>query len=170
MAEFWDILDGDRNFTGRVYERKIGLNELDLPSGDYHVVVEVWTVCGGKVLLSQRHEDKHFPLMWECTGGSSVAGEESSVGAARELAEETGIVADPDKLVLLETVKRTMAFHDIYLYKVDLPFPQVVCQEGETVDIRWCSPDEARAMIADGLLVKSVADMFERHFDALFTD
>jgi len=170
MAEFWDILDGDRRLTGRVHERGIDLKTLDMKDGDYHLVVEIWTVCGGKVLLSQRHEKKHFPLLWECTGGSVVAGEDSVVGASRELAEETGIFAEPDKFVLIETEKKVMAFHDVYLYKADLPYPRVTCQDGETVDIRWCSPGEVREMIAGNLLVPSIADMFERLFSVLFAN
>ncbi|QKW23882.1 NUDIX hydrolase [Kitasatospora sp. NA04385] len=45
----------------------------------------------GRVLLVRRNPDDHFGGLWEIPGGSLDPGEEPSAGAARELAEETGL-------------------------------------------------------------------------------
>ena len=42
----------------------------------------------GELLLTKRHREKPFGGLWECTGGSVVAGENSLSGAKRELQEE----------------------------------------------------------------------------------
>ncbi|WP_033215485.1 NUDIX hydrolase [Kitasatospora phosalacinea] len=45
----------------------------------------------GRVLLVRRNPDDHFGGLWEIPGGSLEPGEEPPAGAARELAEETGL-------------------------------------------------------------------------------
>ena len=71
--EFWDLYNDKREKTGRIHERGKAL-----PEGYYHLCVSVWLVNRkGEFLLSQRHPDKEYPLCWECTGGSVLAGESS---------------------------------------------------------------------------------------------
>ena len=43
-----------------------------------------------EILISKRAEHKKYPLMWECNGGSIVAGETSLEGILREIKEELG--------------------------------------------------------------------------------
>ena len=82
--------------------------------GEYHIVVEVWTVNNdGEILLTLRHPDKkEYPNFLENTGGSTVAGETSREGAVRELFEETGIVAAENELFYLGTNIGKAAFID----------------------------------------------------------
>lgn len=93
MSEFWDIYDKDRKLTGRTVER-------GKPMGrdEYHIVVNVWIRNSkGQWLISKRTANKHFPLLWEPTGGSAVAGESSFDAALRETREELGVELDPEK-------------------------------------------------------------------------
>lgn len=39
-------------------------------------------------LISKRHEDKPHPNLWECPGGSVLAGEDNLQDALREVSEE----------------------------------------------------------------------------------
>ena len=88
MAELWDLYDSSRKKTGVAVERG-----QTIPEGSYHLVVSVWIMNSkGEFLLSQRHPDKPYPLYWECTGGSVLAGESSLEGPVREVREELGQV------------------------------------------------------------------------------
>ena len=90
MAEYWDVYDENRNKTGALHRRGDPLGPQE-----YHLVVEFWTLDGqGRVLLTRRDLRKHFGGLWECTGGSALAGEDSRTAVRRELREETGRVAD----------------------------------------------------------------------------
>lgn len=91
--EEWDLYDAQGSRTGQ----KIKRGE-PIPPGSYHRVVSVWLVNGKtEVLLSQRHPEKSYPLLWECTGGCVIAGETSLEGAVREVREELGICLEPKR-------------------------------------------------------------------------
>ena len=90
MAEYWDIYDENRNKTGALHRRGDPLGP-----GERHLGVEIWTLDGqGRVLLTRRDLRKHFGGLWECTGGSALAGEDSRTAVRRELREETGATAE----------------------------------------------------------------------------
>ena len=98
--EIWDIYDGSRRKTGRTAVRGERLGE-----GEFHLVVHVWIVNGkGEYLITKRSPNKPFPGMWECTGGSALAGEDSLGAALRETKEETGITLNA------RTILRTYGF------------------------------------------------------------
>ncbi|WP_083787583.1 NUDIX domain-containing protein [Holdemania filiformis] len=44
-----------------------------------------------ELLLTQRHPDKLYGLVWEMNGGPVLAGEINRKGACRELREEAGL-------------------------------------------------------------------------------
>jgi 8-oxo-dGTP diphosphatase len=70
--ELWDVYDSGRNLKGRTHRRGD-----PLPAGDYHLVAHVWLRNGrGEFLITRRAPSKGYPGMWECTGGSVVAGDE----------------------------------------------------------------------------------------------
>ena len=116
MAELWDLYDENRQFVGEVHER--GKN---LPENRYHIVVDIWTINReGKVLLDQRHPDKHFGLQWECTGGSVLKGEDSITGAVREIGEELGIHLKPSQLKQIHSVRVQDRFVDTYVNITDV--------------------------------------------------
>ena len=84
MKELWDLYGADRAPLGRAHVRGEAL-----PEGCFHLVVHVWIRNSrGQYLISQRAAGRSaFPLMWETTGGSVLAGEDSLAGALREARE-----------------------------------------------------------------------------------
>lgn len=106
----------------------------------------------GKWLISKRTPNKNYPLLWECTGGSVVAGEESLSGALREVREELGIELDVRKGYLYKSIKREIYndFCDVWSFECDRDINDVVLQEGETCDAMWASGDKILEMIQSG--------------------
>ncbi len=142
MAEYWDLYDADRNKTNLIHNRA-----NPIPSNLYHLVVSVWIRnVDGKYLLSQRHPDKEYPLLWECTGGSALSGENSLQAAIREVKEELGISLNPKMGQLIYQVRRnrTQDFYDVWLFelKTELRLSACVLQETEVIDIKWASKEQ----------------------------
>ncbi|MFE3638161.1 NUDIX domain-containing protein [Streptomyces sp. NPDC059168] len=69
------------------------------PTIDTHVILR----DGEKILLSQRGGPYGY-RRWHLPSGKLDQGETLTAGAARELFEETGVHADPDRLRLLHVV------------------------------------------------------------------
>lgn len=66
-----------------------------MEDGEYHLSVHVWLLNhNGEFLLIKRSPNKGYPNMWESTGGSAIAGDDSLSAAIREVKEETGLTAD----------------------------------------------------------------------------
>lgn len=147
--ELWDIYDSNRKPTGRTIRR----SEV-LEAGEYHLCVHAWiTAPDGRFLITQRARDKGYGGMWECTGGSALAGEDSLAAVLREISEETGLSAAPESGRLLMTLKREHDFCDVWLFRLDFSLEDIVLQEGETCDARLVAFDELAGMKAGGTLV-----------------
>ena len=147
--ELWDVYDENRNPTGRLHRRGDFLGE-----GEYHLVVHVWLMnSAGEFLLTKRTPNKGFPNMWESTGGSAVAGDDSLAAALREVKEETGLTADPECGKCLFSLKRADNFLDVWLFKQDFDLDNVILQEGETCDKMYASADKIKEMEREGLFV-----------------
>lgn len=154
--EYWDLVDENRNRIGRTH-----LRGVDLPPGDYHIVVEIFTInADGRLLLTQRDPVKSYPLLWEITGGSITAGESSAEGAARELEEETGLVAAPHQLKKIGETKYGHYFRDSYIWRsAELIDPATMkLQPGEVCDAQFVTFEELRKMDGMGLTVPSVRE------------
>ncbi len=173
MAEYWDLYDLHGNLTDEKYIRD---SDAPFPQNRYHIVVEIYTVWQGKLLLTKRDERKPFGGLWEYTGGSVTAGEDSRTGAARELEEETGIVRDPSEFIPLSSFLR-VAGRGRHLWRMDAyllilpedePCPKVVYQEGETVDHLWLKRDVAGAFIDSPAFVGHVARRYHIVEDSLW--
>lgn len=133
--ELWDLYDKERKKTGKTLERG-----MPIPKGYYHLCVSVWIVNSkGEFLLSQRHPDKKYPLLWECTGGSVLAGEDSLEGALREVKEELGIVLEPkDGKVIYQTRREDIQdFYDAWLFHHDAEIEDLQLQETEVIGAKW---------------------------------
>ena len=148
--ELWDVLDENRVPTGRLAVRGEGLNP-----GEYHLVCDIWVMNSrGEYLLSKRSPNKHFPLMWEPTGGSAVAGEDSYTTAIRETEEEIGLNLEGCEghcLFSLRRDKRAVpSFKDVWLFFAEADTMELKLQEEEVCEARWVSEATLREMISQG--------------------
>lgn len=158
--ELWDVYDSNRNLAGRTHRRADPLR-----NGDYHLVVHIWLQNSrGEFLITKRAPDKGFPNMWECTGGSAVAGDDSLKAAIREVKEETGLNAKPENGSCVFSITREDNICDVWLFRQDFDINDVVLQENETVDAKYASKDEIRRMIKTGEFIAFhyIEDLFER--------
>ena len=143
--EYWDLYDFDKQPLGRTHRRG-----EPLPEGTCHLGADIWIVNSrGEILLTLRAPEKHdLPNEWENTCGSVLAGETALEGALRELREETGIVAAPEELMLLNERRVGNCFHHSYLLRRDVPVEALTLQPGETVAARWVTLPELEALVA----------------------
>ena len=153
MSELWDIYDINRNSTGRTVERG-----KPMKSGEYHIVVNVWIRNSkGEWLISKRTPNKHFPLLWEPTGGSAVSGESSFDAAIRETREELGVELAPEKGKLfasaMRQAKKFPDFLDVWVFEHDCSIDSVVLQPGETCGAMWATTNEIKELVKSGKFV-----------------
>lgn len=144
MEEFWDLFDENRCPLDRRHKRG-----NPMPEGCYHLVVSIWVRSEkGMYLMSQRHQNKNYGGLWECTGGCVNAGETSLEGAVREVEEEVRIVLDPMNGKLIRSARREAHhdFYDVYLFEWKGPLPVIRIQEEEVIQAKWMSPSEIRSL------------------------
>lgn len=165
MPEYWDIYDKDRRKTGRFQER----GKPPASPEDYHLVVEIWLRNSkGEVLLTKRHPEKHYGGLWECTGGSVLAGEESLAAAMREVKEEIGVDlthGNPGVLLASLSIRREVpgqysAHYDVYLFERDIPLESLTFQPEEVADAKWVTEETLRQMEEAGELAPFKAQPF----------
>lgn len=148
-GEMWDVLDEDRNPTGRLHRR----GDFLAP-GEYHLVVHVWMKNRrGQYLMTKRSPNKGFPNMWETTGGSALAGDDSMTAALREVREETGLTLLPENGTCVFSVKEEDDFCDVWLFHQDFSLADVVLLEGETCDVKYADREEILQMRQRGQMV-----------------
>lgn len=144
-GEMWDVYDSDRRPTGRHHRR----GDILAP-GDHHIVVHVWMRNSkGEYLITKRSPNKGFPNMWETTGGSALAGDDSLAAALREVKEETGLSLDPSRGRMIHTYRGSDYFVDVWLFEQDFDLDDVVLLEGETCDRTYASEDEIKRLIRE---------------------
>ena len=147
--ELWDVYDENRKLTGRIHRR----GDL-MPKGDYHLVVHIWMQNSkGQFLLTKRTPNKGYPNMWESTGGSAIAGDDSLTAALREVREETGLTLLPENGRCALQLFRDDNFCDIWLFRQDFDLKDVVLLPGETCDAMYADAESIRQMYRQGLLV-----------------
>ena len=141
--EYWDLYNNKREKLNKIHSRMEKLNE-----GEYHIVVNIWIKNDqNEIILTQRHQEKDFPLKWECTGGSVIAGEDSITGALREVEEEIGLKLKKENGELICSVKRENDFKDIYLFKETINIEEAKLQDKEVIDIKWVTKEELTKMV-----------------------
>jgi len=154
--EIWDVYDSGRNLTGRTHRRI----DYPMPKGFYHLVIFAWLRNSkGEILISKRAPNKGYPNLWESTGGSAVAGDDSMAAAVREVKEELGLDADPEKGKLILSDISEDAFFDVWLFDQDFDINDVVLQENETVDAKYATLDEIEGMIKNGEFINVFHDL-----------
>ena len=148
-GELWDVYDKDRNLTGRTHVRGD-----DLLPEDYHLVVHVWIRNSrGQFLMTRRSPNKGYPLLWEATGGSALAGDDSLTAAIREVKEETGLTLAAENGKIVHQYSGPDHHVDVGLFELDVDLEKVTLQEGETCDKRLSTPAEILNGLADGTIV-----------------
>lgn len=169
--EIWDAYDKDGNKLGFDHFR-----DEPIPGGVYHIVVEIYTITEkNEVLITQRHQNKPWPLKWEITGGSILKGETPEQGAIRELKEETGIeVAESDlNFVYSYIYKNVPSIYKCFVVFIDKEKTTIQLQEGETIDYRYLSYNEFKEFIKTDDYVDWVRERFFVHkkiFDSIITN
>lgn len=162
--EYWDAVD--------VHGEKLGsllIRDEPIPDGMYHHVVEILVATpDGKVFVTQRAPNKTFPLLWEITGGSVLAGESVLEGAVRELREETGLQIRPEDLIFLATLTgENYLFHSfLTIRRVDPS--EVRMQEGETIDWRLLTWDDFFAWMAQGQIAQTIGERMAPYLERLY--
>lgn len=85
----------------------------------------------------------NYPGYWESgAGGAVLKGESFTMGARRELLEETGILAD--ELEPIYTVFFKDRFYKGYLCRTNIAKDAVRLQDGETIDYKWVDTNTFR--------------------------
>ena len=147
--ELWDIYDKDRNFTGRTHRRGDPLQ-----SGDFHLTVHVWLQhTDGRFLITKRAPNKGYAGLWECTGGSALAGDDSLTAAIREVLEETGLTVQAQNGTMILDYQGWDWFTDVWLFRQNFDLDSVILQPGETCDYKWVSAQEILEMHERGEMV-----------------
>ena len=151
MAELWDIIDENGNATGRIHERGKRMNK-----DEYHLEVYVLIENdNGEYLISQRAPNKTLPNMWECTGGSAVAGDDSLTTALKEVKEELGIILEPQNGQIIQHLLWCGAFEchglvDVWLFRQNVDISTIILAHDETCGVMLANRNEINHMIDEG--------------------
>ena len=149
-----------RQLLGQGWE----LNQQGMPSRQAGRVV---VVAQGQMLLVAGHDFSDATHHWLFTpGGGIEAGESPAQAAARELAEETGIIVDPGALTLLGYRQARFEFRALtclanetfyYLHlerKPQLNQERWTANERSLLDgLNWYSPHKLRQLSQAGLAI-----------------
>lgn len=161
MRELWDACDCQGNLLG--FDLVKG---EPFPPGACQRVAEVWAFTqAGELLLTQRAPGKVLELQWEVTAGAVQKGESPAEGAARELREETGVLADPEELRPLYTCYPKDNGNIPILYCAYFLVRQafsITLREGETVDFRFLPFGELEDFVQTGVFAEPLWKRFLR--------
>ena len=167
MPELWDIYDENKNKTGKTAIRDVTI----LQKGEYHIVVTGIILNSKKeILISKRAMNKKFGGMWECNGGSILAGETSKEGILRELKEELGVAFKPEEAIFLKEVKREKVpqnFKDLWLFRKDINIEDLTFPDGEATEAKWVNIDEFIKMFNNNEIIPTVDFGREEYEEAL---
>ena len=164
--EIWDLYNEKREPVGKTH-----LRGEKIPDGLYHLAVHVWIRNSKReFLISKRSDDRpKFPLLYECVGGSALAGEDSLGAALREVKEEVGIDLGKEAgRVAFSVVGRVIngkKFDDILDVWI-FDYEGVADLEGattnEVAEVKWMSVDEIRKLSDDKKLVYTLEYFFDK--------
>ena len=93
----------------------------------------------GRILLVRRAPHLSHPLSWTVPGGRLDRGESARAAAARELAEEAGIVLPVARLRPLVEAKRRADGHRFALFAAEVPREVPARLDRESAEARWAS-------------------------------
>lgn len=111
------------------------------------LIVHALVVNRGKILILKRAKEKD-PLKdhWDFPGGTLEDGEEPTLGAKREVTEETGLVLKELRLFYcvsnLDDLKNKQFITLIFLGETDVEPKNIRLSEREHSQFRWVKIDE----------------------------
>ena len=97
--------------------------------------------------------------MWECSGGSILAGETSLEGMLREIKEELGLEFKAEEAIYLKEIRRDKIppdFKDLWLFRKDIDLKDVTFPDGEAIDAKWVSIEEFMKMYENKEIIPTV--------------
>lgn len=154
-GEEFEIVDDAGNVVGRA-PRGVCHGDPSLTHRSVHVFV---TDAQGRILLQKRSADKDIqPGKWDTSvGGHLAVGEDYPDAAAREAAEELGLVVTPGELRELHRYlwRTDVECELVATYAVvrDGPFTR---QEEEIDELRFFRPEELEALVGTGALTPNL--------------
>jgi ADP-ribose pyrophosphatase len=156
---FEKIVRTDHEWNGKIFQVENLLVELSDGSTDYREIVRhhggagVCAIRDGKICLVRQYRVALGRMSLEIPAGKLDADEDPAVCAARELTEETGLVAD--KLELLANTAGAPGFNDektrIFVAH-GLKQGEARPDDGEFVDVVWIPVEDMVEAIRAGLI------------------
>lgn len=167
MNELWDIYDVNKNKLGRTAERDV----YQFKEGEYHIVVTgIIMNSENKILISKRAGHKKYGGMWECSGGSILAGETSLEGIIRELKEELGLEFSKKEAIFLKEIRRDKIlpdFKDLWLFRKDVEIDKLTFPDGEVTEAKWVTIQEFIEMVNSKQIIPTIDFGEEEYMNAL---
>lgn len=161
--EVVDKLNNKRQYLNKTAERSEKI------MGEYRQSAHTWIMNSEEKFLMQRRSPnkKNFPNMWSQTGGGVDSGETPLEGALRECKEELGVTIPKENIELILSFKRKYDFVDVWLAKLDINIDDIILQEDEVTDVKWCSIEEIKSMQKTGELAGSIDIYFDMFLNLL---
>ena len=183
--ELFDILEENGSKSGIVRERGVAHRD-----GSLHGTVHIWIFRnrpdGGRdVLLQKRSRVKDSnPGCYDISAAGHIeAGDDALPAACRELREELGIMAEPDRLICVgqhrgqyRAVFHGLPFRDrelssVYIYQGPVREEDLVLQPEEVESVRWMDWQECRRAVHAGTIPHCIyedeLDMLEAYLTGL---
>lgn len=175
--EYFDVLNENGEFTGRVESRDVCHKEGLWHRANYGFIFNK----NGDVLLQKRSKNKKlWPDLWDITaGGHVLSGEWGYQALIREVNEELGIVLEENDIKYLVgstsvNIKGDVInkhFNECFIINKDIDISDIALQEDEVSDIRWFTKEEIINRINnnfDGITDKTGPwNFLKRYYDSL---
>lgn len=166
MDEIIDILD---EMTGEKTGETISKKEAH-KTGIWHGAIHILIIDRGhnKTLLQKRCAQKQlYPNTWDiAVGGHISAGESDLTSAERELEEELGLNPSDYEIKFVEKVQEKLnnngvisnEYVSIFVIYADIDVNNIVLQEEEVSEIKWCSKEELNDFIDKKIIIPHVKE------------
>lgn len=166
MDEIIDVLDEK---TGEKTGETIFKKEAH-KTGVWHGAIHIIIVDKehNKTLLQKRCAQKQlYPNTWDiAVGGHISAGESDLTSAKRELEEELGLNSSDYEIKFVEKVQEKLnnngvisnEYVSIFVVYADIDVNNIVLQEEEVGEIKWCSKDELNDFINKKVIIPHVRE------------